>query len=245
MSFTVNNLSFAYDAAFGLQNITLAIKPQRMTAIMGLNGSGKSTLIGLLSGFIKPHSGEIHLHNQPLAKHSPLQLAQHISVVPQDFPTLFPYSVEEFVLMGTYPWKTTFFDSALEIQKVKGILLELELDTLSQRKINTLSGGERQRALLARALAQHTPILLLDEPLNHLDIKHQLIFLKRLKNLCVQQNKTIIAVMHNLKDVQKHFDQLILLKLGHLLFSGETAAGLQPHIVENVFETSFADLNLA
>ncbi len=244
MILQAHNLAFDYGAAFGLKALHLSITPHSLTAIMGLNGSGKSTLLGLLSGFLKPQSGEVILNDRSLSQYSAISLAQQISVVPQDFPTLFPYSVEEFVMMGTYPWKTTFFDSATDRQNVQTILAELDLTHFAKRKINTLSGGERQRTLLARALAQNTPLLLLDEPLNHLDIKHQLLFLKKLKTLCQTHRKTIIAVMHGLQEVQKHFDGVIFLKSGQLVFAGPVAQGFAPTILENVFETASADLNL-
>lgn len=244
MILQTHNLCFDYNTTFRLDGLNLHITANSLTAIMGLNGSGKSTLISLLSGFLKPQSGEVLLKDRPLSHHSSIALAQQISVVPQDFPTLFPYSVEEFVMMGTYPWKTTFFDSITDQKNVQTILTELELSDFAKRKINTLSGGERQRVLLARALAQNTPLLLLDEPLNHLDIKHQLVFLKKLKALCQTHSKTIIAVMHDLNAVQKHFDNIVFLKNGQLVFAGVIAQGFTPNILENVFETTFADLSL-
>lgn len=202
---------------------------------MGLNGSGKTTLLKLLSGFLSPQSGNITLEEKSLTKYTPKFLAQQLSFVPQDFPTNFPYTVFEFVLMGRYPWQKGLFTNRRDQFLTDEILEQLGLSLFQHRILSELSGGERQRVLMARALNQKTKILLLDEPLNHLDIKNK----KFVLDLLDQQHqigKTIIAVMHDFDHVQKHFDHVILLKNGKLAFSGPPEEAFVPERIETVFE---------
>lgn len=243
MKLETKNLTFSFmNNANVLKNVAAQIPSQKLTAIMGLNGSGKSTLLRLLSGFYSPHAGDVFLDSKNLNLFSRKELAQKITLVPQDFPTEFAFSVFEFVMMGRFPWKNSFLDSSQDITFVKSILKDCELESLSTRKINSLSGGERQRVLMARALAQDTPTLLLDEPFNHLDIKHRIAFIKLLKNLITQQNKTLVAVIHDLNLAKEHFDHVILLHNQEVVFSGAFADAWQSQIFETVFETPQSDL---
>ncbi len=245
MILQTQNLSFAYSAGPAvLKNITLGLRAGALTAVLGLNGCGKTTLLKLLSGYFKPTAGSVLWQGGSLRDFSAIQLARQISFVPQDFPTDFPFLVQEFVMMGLFPWKKTFFDSAEDIQKIESILARLELTTFARRPVNQLSGGERQRVLLARALAQQTNLILLDEPLNHLDIKHRVAMLKLLRNLCHEHDKTIVAVMHNLDEVLRHFDDVVLLKQGETLFAGNKN-DLSRSLLQKTFDLGDEDLALS
>lgn len=237
MILEAKDVSFAFsNQGFALKSISLQITEHSLTAIMGLNGSGKSTLLNILSGLILPTHGQVFLNNKPITDFTHLHLAQTLSVVPQDFPTVFPYTVFEFVMMGLYPWKTNFYDSSTDEKFIFSILEDMQLESFCHRQLNTLSGGERQRVLLARALAQKTPLILLDEPLNHLDIKHKYLFLKKLKSLSREHKKTVIAVMHDLNEVNKTFDSVIFLKSGNLHSHNPTRNLDASQILTSVFD---------
>lgn len=242
MSLTTQNLSFAIKGTPLVQDVSIQITPGKLTAIMGLNGSGKTTLMRLLSGFNSPTAGNITLGGKDLASLSRLEIAQNITVVPQDFPTTFPFTVFEFVAMGLYPWKTTLFESANEQERVTQVLRRLDLTEFTERTLSQLSGGERQRVLLARALVQDTPILFLDEPLNHLDVKNRAFLLKLLREEKQNHGKTIVAIMHNLKEVYDHFEEVILLKGGQVCQTGPCADVFQAPILSNAFDTAPEDL---
>lgn len=205
---------------------------------MGLNGSGKTTLLKLISGFLKPSSGEIFLENRSMKIFSPKILAQYFTYVPQDFPTLFPYTVFEFVLMGRFPWQQGLFTTAEDKEKTKMILETLNLTPLKQRFIAELSGGERQRVLMARALNQDTPFVLLDEPLNHLDIKNSLFVMDLMNRLHGESKKNIIAVMHDFTQVKTYFDDVIFLKNGEIDFFGKVRDAFVPNQIKKTFDVT-------
>ena len=219
-----------------LHDLNLVIEPGQMTAIMGLNGSGKTTLLKVLSHILKPTIGSVFYDTKNLQRFSTKELARHIAFVPQDFPTDFPFTVFEFVMMGRFPWQKSLFNQAADNKIVQAVLHDLELQDFANRSIAHLSGGEKQRVLMARALAQQTPVILLDEPLNHLDIKNKIGILKILKKQNRKNQKTIIAVMHDLHDVKANFDHVIFLKNGTLAFQGDIASAFRHDLIQDVFE---------
>ncbi|EKD51928.1 MAG: Ferric aerobactin ABC transporter ATPase component [uncultured bacterium] len=237
--FWLNNIShtFPLQTTPVLHNITLNIPQGSLTAIMGLNGSGKTTLLKVLSSLILPRQGEVFIAGQNATAYKAKELAQHIAFVPQDFPTDFPFTVNEFVLMSRYAWQTKLFDGQEDQIKIDRVLRELNLWDLKDRLITTLSGGERQRVLLARAFAQETKAILLDEPCNHLDIKNKHELLTWLKREHTRSSKTIIAVMHDFQDVNRHFSDVLLLKHGQLAFWGAKKKALEPERLRAIFET--------
>ena len=240
MSLTLQNLSYQLGKKIILTDITCQIKPGKLTAVMGLNGAGKSTLLRCLSGRLLPSCGNVTLNDQLIQSFEPRERARQIAFVPQDFPTDFPYTVHDFALMGRHPWRKGLSDTPIDNRFVQAALERLKLSSFADRSITTLSGGERQRVLLARALVQDTPILLLDEPANHLDIKTRVALLDLLSRICREDGKTIVAVMHEVRDVAQHFDEAILLKDGRLHFAGAikeamTRAHLQATFDMDVF----------
>lgn len=247
MSLALQNLACRLGQKTILTDITCQVKSGSLTAVMGLNGAGKSTLLRCLSGRLLPSSGSVTLNDKLIQSFEPRQRARQIAFVPQDFPTDFPYTVHDFALMGRHPWRKGLIDTPDDNRHVQTALKRLELLPFADRSITTLSGGERQRVLLARALVQDTPILLLDEPANHLDIKTRIALLDLLSRICREDGKTIVAVMHEVRDVARHFDEAILLKNGRLHFSGTikdtlTRANLQATFDIDVFPYAGFDL---
>lgn len=222
-----------------LRDLSFTVARGQMTAVMGLNGSGKTTLLKLLSRVLKPTIGAIFYDEKNVNTFSTKELAREMAFVPQDFPTDFPFTVFEFVMMGRFPWQESLFASVKDYEVVNAVLHDLELHNIAKRIIANLSGGEKQRVLMARALAQQTPVILLDEPLNHLDIKNKIGILKILKKQNREYGKTIIAVMHDMHDVKTHFDHVIFLKNGTLAFQGDIAAAFRHDLLQDVFETEF------
>lgn len=221
-----------------LKNISFNIEEGSRVAVMGLNGSGKTTLLKIMSFYFNPSEGYVSLNKKLLPTFSSKELAREIAYVPQDFPTDFPFTVFEFVMMGRFAWQDGLFYQKKDFEKVENILAKLLLHDFRDRVISTLSGGERQRVLLARAIVQESPAILLDEPLNHLDIKNKLEILKILK----QENKngkTIVAVMHDFHDVKENFTHVIFLKNGALKYAGRVAEGFESGLLERVFEINF------
>lgn len=218
-----------------LQGISCQIESGSMFAVMGLNGAGKTTLLKILSSYLKPSLGEVRMNGKPLASFQSRELARHIAFVPQDFPTDFPFTVLQFVMMGRFAWQRGLFYQQQDLDQVTKILEQLSLQSFKDRVIATLSGGERQRVLIARAIAQESPCILLDEPLNHLDIKNKLEILKILKYENAVHQKTIVAVMHDFQDVQKNFNDVLFLKEGQLEYFGSIEQGFEKKRIRAVF----------
>lgn len=220
-----------------LHDVSVTLSPTCRVAVMGLNGAGKTTLLKLLSGYLKPSQGHITLENRKMTSWTAAAIAQKIAFVPQDFPTDFPFTVKEFILMGRSPWQKTWVYGKHDLDVVIEALEQVNLLGLKDRTVTTLSGGEKQKVLLARSLAQDTPFIFLDEPTNHLDIKNKADFFEKLVRLNEEQGKGIVAVLHDLNDVRAFFSDVIFLKHGKLVYAGPLEAGFTEKNLWETFDT--------
>lgn len=241
-SFLLENLTYIFPGGRALlRDLNASIRPGSLTAVMGLNGAGKTTLMRLLSGALTPSSGRVLWEGRDARTLNAKERARHLAFVPQDFPTDFPFTVSEFAAMGRFARQEGFFPGAEDGKIANAALERLGLKDFRERLIGSLSGGERQKLLLARALVQDAPVLLLDEPLNHLDIKNRLSTLK----LLTEENRagrTITAVMHDLREVRAHFSDVLFLKDGNLFFCGSVREGFREDLLRDVFEVENLDL---
>lgn len=219
-----------------LENISVKIKQGSRTAIMGLNGAGKTSLLKIMSGVLLPDSGGVYWDGQDYGSLSVRERARLVGYIAQDEVAHFPFTVEETVLMGLYPLRKSFFHSAGDGALARESMERLQLLNLAQRDVCTLSGGEKQRVWLARALTQQTRMLLLDEPLNHLDIKNERYVMRVIDDINRNKGVTIVAVMHDLAMARRYFDDVILLKEGRLVLHGQAVQALNPENILKVFE---------
>jgi iron complex transport system ATP-binding protein len=217
--------------------LDLELTPGSFVGIVGPNGSGKTTLLRTLTGAIRPSAGEILLHGKPLADYPALQVARLVGVVPQSFNLDFSFSVEEMVAMGRYAHGATGArdSSPGDDGAVAAALGATGLTELSDRPVTQLSGGERQRALIAQTLAQETPTLLLDEPLNNLDLNHQLETMQLLRSLHAS-GRTLVVVLHDLNMAAQYCDKLLLVDQGRVAARGTPAQVLDPGLILEVFK---------
>lgn len=232
-----------------LQDVSFAIRNGTFLAVAGPNGAGKSTLISLLSGLLKPHSGRVLLDGVPLASGSLRDVARKIAVVRQEFVPAFGFSVMETVLMArTLYFGPLGFEHETDRQLVRRALEMTDTLSLAARPLADLSAGERQRVFIARALAQDTPILLLDEPTSFLDFRHQVGIYDLLKSIQRDRSRTIVAVTHDLNLATQYCDEALLLypparepnefksrPAGPRWSIGETSQILTPEAVEKAF----------
>lgn len=205
---TIKNLSVAYQGKFALQQINLSIRAGAITGVIGPNGAGKSTLIKGIMGLVKSETGEARIGDEPI------KLARkHIAYVEQrnEIDLTFPITVEEVVLLGTYP-KLGLFHRPKKADKdrVRESLAEVKMSEFSQRQIGELSGGQLQRVFIARALAQEADVIFLDEPFVGIDMISEKVIIDLLKGLTAK-GKMIIIVHHDLHKVTDYFDDLIIL----------------------------------
>jgi len=236
---SIKQVSFSYGENLVLHNINLSVQEGEVVSLLGPNGSGKTTLIKLVSGVLRPATGDIHLNGSTLGGMKRRQVAQRVAVVPQQFSMPFAFTLREVVLLGRTPFHSIFSDECERDHTVVQQAMEhVGITFLKERFFNELSGGERQKAILAMALAQEPRILLLDEPTAHLDISHQVEILNLVRRLNREQGVTVIGVMHDLNMAALYFERLILLKEGSIFADGTPEEVLTAETIEEVFSAS-------
>lgn len=205
-------------------------------AIMGANGCGKTTLLRLIAGLLTPQEGAVMLDDNNVLQYTARQLARHMAFVRQHPHTDFEFSAFETVLMGRNPYQHRLQnESETDWQIVEQCLKQTNTWHLRFAKPNQMSGGELQRVMIARALAQQTSILLLDEPVSNLDIAHQFEILELLRTINQTEGKTILLVIHDLNMALQYCRQLLLIHQGHIHYQGPIADGLTPQNIATVF----------
>ena len=235
----IRALSAAYGEIQALNDINLSVSKGEILGLIGPNGAGKSTLIRALSGVLTPEGGEVLLNNRDITSFSPNQRAHVLAVVPQARQLGGAFTVFQTVLLGRTPYMSFLGrPSEIDLEKTWWAMEESAVDHLSERKLAEISGGEQQRVLLARALAQETPVLLLDEPTSHLDLHYQVSLLSLIKSLACEQDLSVVMAMHDLNQVSGIADRVALLEGGRLSALGLPRDVLTPENVQKAYHTS-------
>jgi ABC-type cobalamin/Fe3+-siderophores transport system ATPase subunit len=237
MMIRVENLCVAYGARAVLEDINFELEEGQVLAVIGPNGAGKSTLIKAMSGVLPVRSGRITYQGQPIDRLPPEARARLMAVVPQAIHIPPAFSVEETVLLGRTPYLNWLGQlSAHDRQAARQAMQRTHTLDLAQRPIGELSGGEQQRILLARALAQAAPVLLMDEPTTHLDLKYQISLLDYVHSLVERDGKSVLIAMHDLNLVARFADKIALLANGRLRALGSAVEVLQADLLSEVYQ---------
>jgi iron complex transport system ATP-binding protein len=217
----IQSLIVSYGERTVLDNLTLSITTGEVLAVVGPNGVGKSTLVRALSGVLPLRGGQVTLNGRDLTRLSTMQRARLMAVVPQARELPAAYTVYQTVLLGRTPYLSWLGNAGQSDHAIVHQALEQtqSLD-LAERRVGELSGGEQQRVLLARALAQDAPVLLLDEPTTHLDLQHQSNLLNLVRTLARQKELTVLMVLHDLNVASLYADQVALMLAGRVFASG-------------------------
>lgn len=232
----VKNLTYGYADKAVLKQLNCTIEEGSFYALMGANGCGKTTLLRLLSGLAKPQQGSVCLKGRPVDQYSAREMARHMSLVRQQAQTDFEFTAFESVLMGRNPYQRRLQnESKRDWEIVEDCMKRTNTWHLRYAKPGEMSGGELQRVMLARALAQQTPIMLLDEPISNLDIAHQFEIMELLRQINQQEHITLILVIHDLNMAWQYCNQLILLHQGGILYQGSMKQGLTSQNISRVF----------
>ena len=232
----LQNISSGYKNNKVLKDINFTIKKNSLTAVIGPNGSGKSTLLKTIAGILKPEKGIIVLDNKNLHNFSPLRRAKEISIVHQNIEVSLDFSVYEFLLMAQYPYQKLFSFNAINEEIIEKALNQTGLVHLKDKNIRKISGGELQLAYIAHSLVQDCDIILLDEPISHLDIHHAIEIMDLLHSL-KKLGKTILVVLHDINIASDYCDMIIAIKNGSLFFQGIPDDVVHYENIESLFET--------
>ncbi|MDD8021318.1 MAG: ABC transporter ATP-binding protein [Acidobacteriota bacterium] len=234
----VKNLEAGYNHQPVLHGISFDLEAEEFLAVCGPNGSGKSTLIKALQRLTPLARGTVNLESKNIFRLKSRQIASRLAYVPQVSEPVFDFSVEETVAMGRYVHQESKLtgQSGRDRFQIDEAMKLTGITSLRHKKISQLSGGERQRVLIARALAQETPALLLDEPSSNLDINFQLQIYHLLKDLQKDKKKTILVAEHNLNLCIPYCHQLIFLKEGQIAASGPPGEVINREVIRRVFE---------
>lgn len=229
-------INFAYDSEKVLKGVSGRFYQGTFYGIAGPNGSGKTTWLKIMAGMLSEQSGDIILSGDSISELHPLERAKRVSYVPQMFNIPYAFTIEDVVRMGRYPYTKTRGRSSEDDKVVNSTLKETNLYEMKDRFVNELSGGELQRVIVARAIAQDTDVVLLDEPISHLDIHYQHEIVQLLKRLCRDKKKTVVAVLHELNVTMNHCDHIFLLKNGEIVTQGEPHQVLTSDVVRDVYD---------
>jgi iron complex transport system ATP-binding protein len=240
---TINKLSVAYSMHTVLNEINLELAPGEVLGLIGPNGAGKTSLIRAISGLLKPNSGSIQLDGRDLSSISEMERAHQLAVVPQSGQLPPAFTVWECVALGRTPYLNWLGQlGAKDRAKVEWALEVSEIAALKDRRAGELSGGEQQRILLARALAQDCPILLLDEPTAHLDLHHQVALLNLVARMAAEQKLAVLLAMHDLNLAALYADRLALLVDGKIRSIGTPPEVLTTENLQNAYQVPLSVL---
>jgi iron complex transport system ATP-binding protein len=229
-------VSFAYHATPALVNVSLDLHAGELLALAGPNGAGKSTLLNVLTGYLVPSGGAVELEGRDLRHLGPRGIAARVAVVPQKSGYAFAYGVLEMVLMGRQPYLgLAAFDSDEDVALARAALARVGAAHLADKSFDELSGGEQQLVLVARALAQDTAVLVLDEPVTFLDLRHQFEIMELLAGLA-RGGHAVLATVHDLNLAARWCSRIALMRCGTIEAAGTPHEVLTEDRVRQVYQ---------
>jgi iron complex transport system ATP-binding protein len=224
-----------YDGDFVLHAASLDFASGQMVSIVGPNGAGKSTLLSVMAGLRSGYTGQCAFGGREVREWPRRKFARSISFVPQSLQIEFPFTAEQVVLMGRTPYCDGLFESPEDHDLVARAMSLTDTLHFRHRDFRSLSGGERQRVVLASALAQEPKVLLLDEPLTFLDIKHQLSLGELLRQSC-RGGLLVVVATHDLNLAAAYSDRIVVLRKGEVVADAAPRTALLPETIRKVFE---------
>ncbi len=234
MNIQIKDLDFSYSGERVLKNINIDIDGNQCVAILGPNGAGKSTFIRCINKLLKPQRGSICIDDTNVNTLSRKELAKKLSYIPQSTWSLFSLQVFDMLLMGRRPhiaWRNTENDKIKVIESMK----ILNIEHLALRQFNELSGGMQQKVIIARAIVQETEVILLDEPISNLDIRHQFEVMNIVKELIDKKGILALMVVHDLNIAARYADKIAIMNEGEIVFYGPPADVLSKNNIASIY----------
>jgi len=235
---SVKDLKFSYGDFNVIDGVSFVLNRGEILGILGPNGSGKTTLIKLVGGILKKKEGKIEILGKEIEKYSRKELARKIAMVPSDLGAGFDFTVYDMVAMGRYPY-IGFFDTLTlrDFDLIEKAMLATGINNLSRHSVREISGGERQRMLIARALAQNTEILLMDEPTSNLDLKFQVEIMELIENIR-KTGRGILLTMHDVNMAVRYCTKVALLSKGKIFSIGPPDKVINENSIVEVYGVS-------
>ncbi len=235
-SLVLERVSATYGRGPVLREVDLEVGPGEIVGLVGPNGSGKTTLVRVASRTLRPTSGRIRVSGADLTEMNAHEAARLVAVVPQDVVPAFSFTALELVLMGRSPYRSRWGGGTpQDWSRVRAAMAATQVQHLADRPVDELSGGERRRVVLAQALAQDAPVLMLDEPTTHLDVRHVLDLLAIVRRLAERERTAVLAIHHDLNLAASTCDRLVALHRGEVIASGPPAAVVTPELLREVY----------
>ncbi|MCG7312847.1 ATP-binding cassette domain-containing protein [Priestia flexa] len=232
---TVNGVTKKYGNKKVIDDVSVQIQKGKITSFIGPNGAGKSTLLSMISRILKRDEGEILLEGHDVMNSKSNELAKKISILKQTNHLTMRLTIRELVSFGRFPYSQGKLKKE-DIAYIDEAIAYMELEDMQHKYIDELSGGQRQRAYIAMVLAQNTDYILLDEPLNNLDMKHSVQIMKVLRRLVDELGKTIIIVIHDINFASCYSDYIVALKDGQLIKHGATSEIIKEDVLLDVYD---------
>lgn len=235
MAIELRDIYKRYGDKVVVDNVSVTIPQGKITSFIGPNGAGKSTVLSVMSRLISPESGDVLLNGRSLMTQKSADIAKQLSILKQSNHISLRLTVEDLVAFGRFPYckgnltkiDRTFIDNAIGY---------MNLDEFRDQYIDNLSGGQRQRAYIAMTLAQDTDYILLDEPLNNLDMKHSVQIMQVLRKLVSELGKTVVIVIHDINFASCYSDFIIAMKNGKLVEQGAVEDIMQSDVLQKIYD---------
>lgn len=234
----LENINQAYGKKQVLKNINLEIQDNKITALVGANGAGKSTLLNVIARLIDKSSGKIFIDNKSICEMKSDEISRKLAILKQQNSINISLTVKELVTFGRFPHSKGRINKN-DIRIIDEAIAYMKLEDMVNDDINKLSGGQLQRAYIAMILAQDTPYILLDEPLNNLDMRHSVEMMLLLERLVKELNKTIVIVVHDINIAAAFTDHIVAMKNGEIISEGCPDQMIDEKVLDNVFDHNF------
>ena len=232
----LERVSKRYGATTVLDDVTVAFGDEGITALIGPNGAGKSTLLGLMGRLLKPDAGSVTIDGRPAATASSAELAQILAVLRQDNHIAARLTVQDLVEFGRFPHSRgrLSLDDRAHVERA---IDYLDLAPYRDRFLDELSGGQRQRAFIAMVLAQDTKYVLLDEPLNNLDLRHQTSIMKLVRRMADELGLRVVVVLHDINFAARYADRIVAMRDGRIIADAPSNEIMHPEVLAEVYDT--------
>lgn len=234
----VRNITKKYGNKKVVDDVSLKVQKGKITSFIGPNGAGKSTVLSMMSRLMTRDSGEVFIEGKELGSWDPKELAKKIAILKQSNHINMRLTIRELVSFGRFPHSGGNL-KAEDHEQIDAAIGYMQLTELQDRYLDELSGGQRQRAYIAMVIAQNSEYILLDEPLNNLDMKHSAEIMKILRKLVDELGKTVIIVIHDINFASCYSDYIIALKDGKIASEGATDGIIAKEVLEEIYEMPF------